>query len=75
MRAHFYNKMRVGQTQMRPCDTAPMDTVHLLQDCPLQDIPRLAVWPEETPLREKLYGDLVVLRKTASFVQATGMDV
>ena len=35
------------------------------QDCPL---PRLAAWPEETPpLREKLYGDHVVLRKTASF--------
>ena len=57
------------------CDTAPMDTAHLLQDCPLQDIPRLAAWPEETPLREKLYGDLAVLKKTASIVRATGVDV
>ena len=59
---------------MCPCDTAPMDTAHVLQDCPLQDIPRLAAWPEERPLREKLYGDLAVLRKTASFVRATGVD-
>ena len=28
---------------------APMDSGHLLQDCPLQVIPRLAAWPEETP--------------------------
>ena len=73
--AHHYNKMKIGQTEMCPCDTAPMDTAHLLQDCPLQDIPRLAAWPEETHLREKLYGDLVALRKTASFVRATGVDV
>ena len=33
---------------MCPCDTAPMDTAHGLQDCPLQDIPRLAAWPEES---------------------------
>ena len=26
-----------------------MDTAHLLLDCPLQDTPRLAAWPEETP--------------------------
>ena len=29
------------------CDTAPLDTAHVLQDCPLRDIPRLAAWPEE----------------------------
>ena len=68
MRAPLYNKMRMGQTEMCPCDTAPMDTAHILQDCPLQDILRLAAWPEETPLREKLYSDLVALRKTASFM-------
>ena len=52
-----------------------MDTAHTLQDCPLRDILRLAAWSEETPLMEKLYGDLVALRKTASFVRATGVDV
>ena len=60
---------------MCQCDTAPMDTARVLQDCPLQDIPRLVAWPEENPLRKKLYGDLVALRKTASFVRATGVDV
>ena len=64
MRAHLPNKRRIGQTEMCPCDTAPMDIDRLLQDCPLQDIPR-----------EKLYGDLATLKKTASFVRATGVDI
>ena len=33
---------------MLPCDTAPMDTAHLLlQDCPLQDISRSEEAPPE----------------------------
>ena len=44
-------------------------------DCPLQGIPRLAAWSEETPLREKLYGDLAALKKATSFERATGVDV
>ena len=81
MMAHLYYKMRIGQTQICPCDTAPMDTARLLtglptpghpkacslvrgdplegefvRDCLLQYIPRLAAWPEETPLRENLSG-------------------
>ena len=81
MRARLYNQMRIEQTEMLLCDTASMDTVHPLQDCPLQDIPRLAAWPEQRippsppPLREKLYGDLTAPRKTASFVRATGVVV
>ena len=67
--------MKIGQTEMCLCDIAPMDTAHVLQDCPLQDIPRLAAWPEETPLREKLYDDLAALKKTASFVQTIGVDI
>ena len=31
--------------------------------------------PQETPLREKLYGDLAALKKTASFVRAAGVDI
>ena len=31
--------------------------------------------PENRPLREKLYGDLAELKRTAAFVRATGADV
>ena len=36
---------------------------------------RLAAGPEETPLREKLYGDIAALKKTASFVRAAGVNI
>ena len=67
MRAHLYNQMRVGQTEMCPaCAPAPMTTERLVQRCPLQDGPRLSTWPDETPLTEKLHGDLEALKRTAS---------
>ena len=73
--AHLYNRMRIGLTEMCPCETAPMTTEHLLQHCPLQDGLRCTAWPDETPLKEKLHGDLVALKRMAAFVRATGVDV
>ena len=32
-------------------------------------------WPEETPLREKLKGDLRALQRTACFVRTTGVSI
>ena len=75
LRSHLYNKMKIGQTEMCPCDTAPMTAVHLLQDCPIHADIRQETWPETTQLKEKLYGDLAALRRTAAFVKAVGVDV
>ena len=44
MRAHLYNKMRIGQARLCPCDTAPMDTAHVPQDCPLRTYLGLQQW-------------------------------
>ena len=33
------------------------------------------MWPEPTPLRDKLYGNLEELRRTAAFGRATGISV
>ena len=32
-------------------------------------------WPETTQLKEKLYGDLAALQRTAAFLKAVGVDV
>ena len=48
---------------------------HLLRHCPLHDGRRRATWPEITPLKEKLYGDLAELKTKAAFVTTTGVDV
>ena len=36
---------------------------------------RVDTWPEKRPLREKLYNDLVELKRTAAFARATEVDV
>ena len=33
------------------------------------------MWPERTLLRDKLYGNLEELRRTATFVRATGISI
>ena len=75
MRAHLFNKLKIGESDLCPCDTAPMTTAHLLQDCPLHDALRQATWPTVTTLTEKLYGDLASLRRTAAFVRETGVTI
>ena len=66
----MYTKLKVGESEMCPCNAA-----HLLQHCPLHDAMRRDTWPEPTLLRDKLYGNLEELRRTAAFVRATGISI
>ena len=74
LNAHMYNKFKVGESEMCPCN-ADMTAEHLLQHCPLHDAMRRDTWPEPTLLRDKLYGNLEELRRTAAFVRATGISI
>ena len=60
---------------MARTNTDIMTAEHLLQHCQLHDALRWDVWPEPTPLRVKLYGNLEELRRTAAFVRATEISV
>ena len=53
----MYSKLKIGQTGLCPCYTAPRTTQHLLQDCPLHNAVRGETWPKDTFLRDKLFGD------------------
>ena len=64
--SHLLNKLKIGQSEMYPCDTAQMTTYQLLQHCPLHDDLRSAAWPEITSLREKFYDDLTEMKRTAA---------
>ena len=68
----MYNKFKVGESEMCPCNADIMTTEHLLQHCRLHDALRLDLWPVPTLLRDKLYGNLKKLRRTAALVRATG---
>ena len=75
LNAHMYNKFKIGESEMCPCNAGIMTAEHLLQHCPLNDAMRRDTWPDPTPLRDKLYGNLEELRKTAAFVRTTGISI
>ena len=76
LNAHVY-KFKVGESEMYPCNADIMTAEHLLQHCPLCDAMtmRWNTWPEPTFLRDKLYGNLEELRRTAAFMRATGISI
>lgn len=49
-----------------------MTTECLPKHCPLQDGPRSAAWPKVTLWREKLYTDLVGLKRTVALMKDVG---
>ena len=71
----MYSKFKVGESEMCPCNADIMTEEHLLQHCQLHDALRRDMWPEPKPLRDKLYGNLEELKRTATFVRATGISV
>ena len=73
LNAHMH-KFKVGESEMCPCNVDIMTAEHLLQHCRLHDALRWDTWPEPTPQRDKLYGNLEELR-TAAFVRATGISI
>ena len=60
---------------MCPCNADIMTAEDLLQRSHLHDALRRDMWPEPIPLRDKLYGNLEELKRTAVFMRATGISV
>ena len=75
LNAIMYSKFKVGESEMCPCNADITTAEHLLQHCQLDDALRRDMWPELKPLRDKLYGSLEELKRTAAFVRATGISV
>ena len=75
LNAHTYNTFKVGESEMCPCNADIMTAEHLLQHCRLHDALRWDTWPEPTLLRDKLYGNLEELRRTAALGRATGISI
>ena len=60
---------------MCPCNTDIMTSEHLLQHCQIHDALRWNEWSEPILMGDKLYGNLVEVRRTTTFVRATGISV
>ena len=75
VRAQEMSSQSDGESEMCPYNADIMTAEHLLQHCRLHDALRRDMWPERTLLRDKLYGNLEELRKTAAFVRTTGISI
>ena len=69
----MYNRFKVGESEMCPCNADIMTAEYLLQHCQQHDDLRRDMWPELTLLMYRLYGDLEELWRTTAFVKATGI--
>ncbi|KAK7097552.1 uncharacterized protein [Littorina saxatilis] len=75
LKHHLYTKFHIGDSASCPCGTSPMTVEHFLQDCPTHQNLRAETWPADTPMRDKLYGPMESLRRTAAFIRAFGVAV
>ena len=61
---------------MRPCNADIKIAEHLLQHCQLPVTLRWDMWPEQTPPRDKLYGNLEELSPEDSyFCEVTSISI
>ena len=75
LKQHMFCKLKIATNEMCTCGTAPENAEHVLQSCPLYHSARTHIWPKETSLNDKLYGDLAQLTATAQFIINIGLVV
>ena len=75
LNTHMYNEFKVDEPEMCPCNADIMTVEHLPQHCRLHDAMRRDMWPEPMLLRDKLYGNLEELRRTAAVMRTTGISI
>ena len=70
---HLHRKLKIVPSPMCSCGEEEQDTAHILQDCRTLQMLRMEVWPEPTPLEQKLYGTVDDLQATAEFIKSSGL--
>ena len=75
LRHHMFTRFRIGDSPACPCGAPEMTVEHFLGECPAHQTLRTNTWPQETTLRDKLYGPLESLRRTAAYARASGVPV
>ena len=75
LNSHMFKKYRLVQSPKCPCGVEDQTVEHVLQRCKRHDQERAAMWPQDTTLERKLYGDVDDLRRTTAFIADTGVIV
>ncbi|KAK7093518.1 hypothetical protein V1264_007253 [Littorina saxatilis] len=71
----MFSKFHIGDTPVCHCGIADMTVEHLLQHCPIHQKLRAEIWSADTPVQEKIFGNLRSLRCTADFIRSSGVPV
>jgi ribonuclease HI len=75
LNSHMYRKYKLVQSPLCPCGEEEQTTEHVLQRCMRYNQQRTETWPSAVPLNRKLHGDVEDLKKTAKFIEETGLTV
>ena len=75
LNAHMNKKMKLGPPSMCICNIEDQKTERILQRCPNHTNIMDQLWPDNTTLKQKLYGTLEELRRTVSFIQQSELSV
>ena len=75
LRNHLFHKLKIGDTDQCRCRTGSQTTEHFLLFCPNHESLRKQIWPDPTPMSQKLYGSLEDLQRTATFVVKSGETI
>ncbi len=74
LRKHL-KRMGLEDTAKCECGAEEQTPEHILQYCPHQETIRQNFWPSETSLGSKLWGPADELKRTAEFLEATGLRI
>ena len=72
--SHLY-RLKISHTNECTCGTDIQTVEHFLKNCPTYTNQRQEVWNEPVELTEMLWGTAANLRRTASYVQQTGLKI
>ncbi|XP_060572511.1 uncharacterized protein LOC132730568 [Ruditapes philippinarum] len=72
LNAHMF-KLKLAASPKCSCGRDNQTAEHLLQQCPLLEQQRRAVWPHETGIQTKLHGAMEELQKTATCIDVAGL--
>ena len=75
LNAHMHKKLKLSPSPECCCELEDQTAEHILQRCPLLEQKRKEVWHMDIPFERQLYGNVEDLRRTVSFIVATGLTV
>ena len=72
---HMHSKIRLVQSPGCPCGADAQTAEHILQHCPQYQDLRKEIWPVNTSLEDKLYGQTDALKRTFNFISGTNLSL